>query len=259
VENPTLATNPTSEKNDFRDKNAEFESLSKELTEKELELSTLERKLSLFERKYASTVGNFFAELDDIEKEIAEELLRLNPKEEYRQGFQRAESKAKASRDAVDEKIAQGDKKPFEPSDELRNLFRKVAKAIHPDLATDPQERSFRNILMTRANEAYKKGDIEGLKRILDEWENSDKKTYPEQAELIQLDQLEQKRQQIKHRINEIEIRISELKKSDLYQLMVKVEQAEIEGRDLLGEMGNELQEQILEAKKLLASLQQKE
>jgi predicted nucleic acid-binding Zn-ribbon protein len=57
VENPTLATNPTSGENDFRDQNAEFESLSKELTEKELELSTLEKKLSLFEGKYASSMS----------------------------------------------------------------------------------------------------------------------------------------------------------------------------------------------------------
>ena len=259
MENPTLATNPTSGENDFRDQNAEFESLSKELTEKELELSTLEKKLSLFEGKYAKTVGILFAKLDEIEKEIAKELLRLNPKEEYRQGFHRAERKAKASRNAVDEKVAQGEKEPFEPSEELKNLFYTVAKAVHPDFGTDPQEQALRNTLMARANEAYKKGDMEGLKQILKEWENRDKRSYPEQTGLIQLDQLKQKIRQIKLRINIIETRISELERSDLYQLMVNVEMAELEGRDLLGEMAKDLQEQILGANELLASLQQKE
>jgi hypothetical protein len=259
VENPTQNTNRSSDRKEFRDKDAGLDSLSKELAEKELELSTLEMELSLFEGKYARTIGILFAELDEIEKEIAKELLRLNPKEEYRQGFQRAERKARASRDAIDEKVAQGDKKPFEPSDELRELFRKVAKAIHPDFATDPQERALRNALMSRANEAYKKGNIKGLRQILDEWEKKDKRSYTDQAEIIQLDQLEQKIQQIKLRIKNIEIRISELKKSELYQLMVKVEQMELEGRDLLSEMAKKLQEQILEAKKLLANLQQKE
>lgn len=259
MENPTHATNPTSGENNIRDQNAEFDSLSKELTEKELQLSTLEKKLSLFEGKYAKTVGILFAELDEIEKEIAKELLRLNPIEVYRQGFQKAERKAKTSRDAIDEKVAQSDRKPFEPSDELRNLFRKVAKAIHPDFATDPQERVFRNTLMAKANEAYKKGDVQGLKQIIDEWENRDKRSYPEQAELIQVDQLEQKIRQIRLRINIIETRISDIKRSELYQLMVKVEMAELEGRDLLGEMAKGLQEQILGAKELLAGLQQKE
>jgi hypothetical protein len=258
VENPTFETNLTPDINNYRDQNAEFESLSKELTEKELELSTLEKKLSLFERKYAKAVGIFIAELDEIEKEIAKELLRLNPKEEYRQGFQRAENKAKASRGAVDEKMAHGDKNPFEPSDEIRNLFRRVAKAIHPDFATDPEERAFRNMMMIRANEAYKKGDLEGLKMILDKWENRDKKSYPDQAALIHLDQLEQKIRQIKLRINNIDMRISELMNSELYQLMVKVEQSEFQGCDFLAEMGKRVQEQILEAKKLLESLQQK-
>jgi hypothetical protein len=259
MENPTLTTNSNPDRKEFRDKEAELDSLSKELAEKELELSTLELKLSWFEDMYARTVGILFAELDEIEKEIAKELFRLNPKEEYRQGFQRAEKKAKASRDAVDEKNAQGNKKPFEPSDELKNLFRKIAKAIHPDFATNPQERELRNTLMGRANEAYKKGDIEGLKKILDEWENRDKGTHPEKTESPQFDQLEIKIRQIKLRINEIELKISELKKSELYQLMVKVEQAEKEGRDLLDEMSKQLQAQIIEANKLLASLQQRE
>jgi hypothetical protein len=257
--NPTLSTNPSSGRKEFKDKEAELDSLSKELAEKELELSTLELKLSWFEDKYARTVGILFAELDEIEKDIAKELLRLNPKEEYRQGFQRAEKKAKVSRDAVDEKIAQGNKKPFEPSDELKNLFRKVAKAIHPDFATNLQERKLRNTLMRRANEAYKKGDAEGLKKILGEWENRDKEIHPEKVESPQLDQFEIKIRQIKLRISEIELKISELKKSELYQLMVKVEQAEKEGRDLLGEMSKQLQAQVIDAKKLLESLQQRE
>jgi hypothetical protein len=259
VEDPTLATNPASGENDPRDQNAEFELLSKELAEKESELSTLEERLSLFEGKYARSVGVLFAELDELEREIARELLRLNPQEEYRRGFQKAERKAKKSRDAVDEKVAQSDRKPFEPSDELRDLFRKVARAIHPDLAADPRERAFRNTLMARANEAYRRGDIQGLKQIMDEWENRDKRPYPEQAELIKVDQLEQILRQIRLRINTIEARISELEGSELYQLMLKVEMAELEGLDLLGEMARGLQEQILAAKELLADLQQKE
>jgi len=259
MENPAPATNPTSRENDSSDHNAEFESLSKELSEKELDLSTLERKLSLFEGRYAGTVGILFAKLDEIEKEIAKELLRLNPKEEYRQAFQKAERKARSSRDAVDEKVAQSDRKPFEPSDELRELFRKVAKAIHPDFATDPQERAFRNRLMARAIEAYKKGDMQGLKQIMVEWENRDKGSFTDQAELIRVDQLEQKIRQIRFRIKMIETRIYELERSDLYQLMLKVEMAEREGRDLLGEMAEDLQAQIRGASELLAGLQQKE
>jgi hypothetical protein len=237
----------------------EFESLSRDLAEKELELTTLEQELSLFEVKYAKTVGILFAELDDIEKEIAKELFRLNPKEEYRQGFNRAERKAKASREAVDEKTAQEGKKPFKPSDELKNLFWKVAKTIHPDHATNPEERAYRNTLMMRANEAYKNGDLDALNQILEEWEHRDQASYSKQTELSLFDQMEQKKRQIKARIKELIERISELKKSELYQLMIKVEQAKLEGRDLLGDMAKDLNEKIISARKLLESLQLKE
>ena len=125
--NSTITKNLNSEEKGSKERHAEFESLLRDLAEKELELSTLESKLSWFEDRYARTVGILFAELDEIEKEIAEELLRLNPKDEYRQGFKKAEKKAQASRDAIDEKISQSEKKPFEPSEELRNLFRQVA------------------------------------------------------------------------------------------------------------------------------------
>ena len=111
---------------------------------------------------------------------------------------------------------------------------------------------------MRKANEAYKKGDMEGLKRVLEEWENKDEKSFTKEAELIQVDQLEQKIRQIKLRIIEIKKQVSELEKSDLYLLMVKDEQAVFEGHDLLDEMAKKLQVQIREARKLLASLKKR-
>lgn len=258
MEGSKLIPNSTQGENYFSGREAEFEALSRELAEKEFELATLENKLSAFEKRYARTIGILFAELDDLEKEIAKELSRLHPDEEYKQGFQRAERKAKTSKDAVNERISQSEKKPFSPSEELKNLFRKVAKAIHPDLATDEHERAYRNSLMVRANEAYKNGDIEALEQILNEWEHRDEKSFSKEAQPSQLDQLEQKILQVKMRMKEIERRIAELKQSELCQLMIKVEQAETEGRDLLGDMAKDLQYQIQSAKTLLESLKQK-
>jgi hypothetical protein len=251
--------NPPQSENVFESRHAEFEALSKDLAERELELATLETKLSEFEKRYARTVGVLFAELDELEKEIAKELFRLNPTEEYQQGFQRAERKAKSSQDGVgSEGIANNEKKPFAPSDELKNLFRKVAKLIHPDLATDERERAYRTSLMARANEAYKNGDLKALEQILDEWEHRDETTFPEEAARTHWDQLELTILQVKARIKVIEERIANLEKSELYQLMIKVEQAQLEGRDLLGDMAKNLQTQIQAATGLLESLREK-
>jgi len=240
-------------------KETEFESLSRELTEKELELATLEYELSVFEERYARTVGFLFAELDILDREIARELYRLHPEEKYQQGFQRAERKAKASQDAVNEKTNQGEKETYIPTEEIKNLFRKVAKTIHPDLAINEAERAFRTVLMARANEAYKNGDEQALEQILYEWDNRDEKSFFQEEESKEPNQLERKIAQIKVRLEEINTRIRELKKSELYQLMLKVEQADRDGRNLLSDMAKDLRGRLLDAQKLLDSLKLQE
>ena len=237
----------------------EFERLSKELAERELELATFENELSVFEKRYARTVGILFAELDFLESEIARELLRLHPEEKYQQGLHRAEKKSRASQDAVNEKTRQEEKQAYTPTEEIKNLYRKVAKTIHPDMAVNEAERAFRTDLMARANAAYKIGDKQALEQILYEWEHRDEKSFLQEEGSKESKQLERKIFQIKRRIKEIETRIGELKKSGLYELLRKVEQAERDGRDLLDDMAKDLQRQILEAKKLLNSLKQQE
>jgi hypothetical protein len=235
----------------------EFDWFSRELAERELELATLENELSAFEKLYARTVGVLFAELDLLEMEIARELKRLHPDDKYQQGYERAEKKARASQQAVDEKTRQEEKPAYIPSEEIKNLYRKVAKTIHPDLAVDETERVYRTELMARANAAYKRGDKQALEQILYEWEHRDEKPFFHEEALNESEQLERKIAQIKRRLAEIEARIGELKKSDLYKLLCRVKQANEDGRDLLGDMARDLQRQLLEARKLLNSLKQ--
>jgi hypothetical protein len=238
---------------------AEFEALTRELAERELELATLENELSVFEKRYVKTVGILFAELDALEKEIAREMLRLHPEEAYREGFRRAEKKSQASQDAVNEKTKQDEKQTYIPTEEIKNLYRKVAKAIHPDLSVSEEERAFRTRLMARANAAYKTGDKQALEQILYEWEHRDEKTMFREEKIIGLDLLERKILQIKARLKEIERKVGELKQSELYQLMKKVEQADREKRDLLGDMAKDLREKVLYAKQFLESLKDQE
>lgn len=239
-------------------RDAEFEELSRELARKELQLATLQNRLLVFERRYANTVGVLFAELDSLGKQIAAEQLRLHPdEEEYREGFQRAERKARASQDGVDGVGPRGEGEAFRPSEELRNLYRKVAKAVHPDLATDEADRAYRNTLMARANEAYRNGDLEALRQILNEWEQRGERPPSAEARPALSDRMTQRISQIRARIREIDRTIAELKQSELYQLMLKVEQAEEERRDLLGDMARDLQHRIRSAKTLLESLRQ--
>ena len=257
--NSVIDPNSHQSENGFESRDAEFEALTRKLAERELELATLENELSVFEKRYAETVGVLFVELDALEAEIARVLLRLHPEEAYREGFRRAEKKAQASQDAVNDKTKQGEKQAYIPTKEIKNLYRKVAKAIHPDLSVNEEERAVRTRLMARANAAYKIGDKQALEQILDEWEHRDEKSMFREEKLSGPDLLERKILQIKARLNAIERKIEELKQSELYQLLKKVEQADREKRDLLGDMVKDLREKILCAKQLLESLKEQE
>ena len=53
------------------------------------------------------------------------------------------------------------------PSPELKQLWIRVLKRVHPDLAIDEQDRIRCERLTKLANEAYRAGDLEALRAVL--------------------------------------------------------------------------------------------
>ena len=161
-----------------------------------------------------------------------------------------AEESARATESRQDEK----QQNHFEPSDDLKKLYREAAKAVHPDLATDEKARIARQAMMIEVNLAYEKGDTERLRSILHQWENSPDSVEGEGtgAELIRIIR---KIAQVEERLSAIDIAIAGLESSDLWLLREKVEDAEKEGRDMLAEMAISIESQIVEAKNRLEDL----
>lgn len=58
--------------------------------------------------------------------------------------------------------------------DNLRQLYRALARLIHPDLARDSGDRARREAVMRLANAANEVGDIEQLRRLLTIWSKAD-------------------------------------------------------------------------------------
>jgi len=56
----------------------------------------------------------------------------------------------------------------------LRQLYRALARMIHPDLARDTGDRARREAVMRLANAANEAGDIEQLRRLLTIWSKAD-------------------------------------------------------------------------------------
>lgn len=246
-----IAKRETPEERELRKKLAELTELEERLGKKELELATFRAELSAFEAMYMRIVGVKYAELDEIEAKLAEAKLQENPTNKIAQEeATQARARADESKEATEQMEETFEK--FIPSDTLKKLYREVAKRVHPDLAEDDSERLKREELMAKANRAYQEGDTEKLRAILAEWEDSPEsvKGKGAGAELVRLIR---KIAQVENRLRMIEVEIVQLKKSDLYKLKKKVEEAEIQGRDLLSEMAAEVGGKISKAKERLS------
>ncbi|KGF71631.1 molecular chaperone DnaJ [Neosynechococcus sphagnicola sy1] len=222
VNDPSRRTTP--EEQELSKKLAELNAFEAELAQRELDLTTMQVELRSFENEYLRMVGFRYTELDRIEEQIAEYQLYLETA------------------------------KDFAPSEGLKKLYREIAKRIHPDLATDPEERTRRQQLMIEANQAYEAGDEARLQTILQEWEQSPESIGGEGvvAELIRVIR---KIFQVQDRLKAIETEIETLHQSELYLLRRKVQQAQERGRNLLADMAVQLEEQITDAKDRLEAL----
>jgi|CXWL01.1.fsa_nt_gi CII-binding regulator of phage lambda lysogenization HflD len=246
----------TPEEKELVRKLAELTVLEGELAQRELDLATLQAELHAFERRYLRIVGIRYAELDEIDAQIAGALAEASPKnsEAQERAFQ---ARTQANESAQASKIAQqpGRRDKFTPSDALKKMYREVAKCIHPDLAIDENDRVRRQRFMAEANQAYEDGDEARLREILCEWESSPESVEGDGvgAELVRVIR---KVAQIERRLQAIESIIARLRSSDLFRLKVEVERREAEERDLLAEMASRLDQQIADARRHLASLQ---
>jgi len=233
-------------------KKEELSALETQLTQRELDLETLKASLRSYEGGYLRTVGVRLAELDDIEARIAEVERSLSPNNgEAEHRAEEAKARARESAEAVGD-IHKIEEVIFNPTDDLKRLYRQVAKQIHPDLCRDERQRKRRERMMEEANRAYEEGDEARLRDILVEWEASPDRVEEEGvgAELVRTIR---KIAQIKRRLEVIESEMDVLKGSDLYALFVKAEAASLEGRDLFAEMAAELERRIAKSKEELA------
>lgn len=250
--NTVMKHRKTPEQEELDKKIADLTELESELIQRELDLATLHGELRAFEIRYLRMVGTRYAELDEIEARIAEIQASLTPKNKDSQDLaEQARAKAQESAQAFNGTQEPLRQEMFSPSEPLKKLYRQVAKSLHPDLATDKEERARRGRFMAEANRAYEEGDEDRLESILREWETSPDSVKGDGlgADLIRVIR---KIAQVQERLHVIDTEIAEIERSDLYQLKTKVEEAENEGRDLLGEMVFQLDGQIAFARQEL-------
>lgn len=245
---------PKPEEEELRQKQMELGDLGKQLIDCELRLVSLKRELADFEKRYIQKVGALYAELDDIEAQIAEFLARQVPKDVKAQNAARdARAQAEESRATVTGIIVRETARSS-TSSSLKSLYREVAKRIHPDLAVDQIDHALRQRLMAEANLAYENGDESRLRRILEECEGDPDSIIGDGtgAELVRVIR---KIAQVRRRLAEINQELKEINDSEIARLKRKVDKGTEERRDILNEMASGLNSRINERRAALRKM----
>jgi hypothetical protein len=245
-----ISQNPTPEERELEKKKAELASLEADLIQRELDLATLRAELTEFEVRYFRTVGVLYAELDDIEAQIAEAQARYRPTDHNAQE-NAAHARAQARESAQTASPIAGTRS--KPTEELKTLYRRVAKRIHPDLASSDVDRTRRQQMMAQLNIAYENGDEAKLRSILADWHSSPD-TVEGEGTGADLVRVIRKIAQIQNRLNVIDSEIEELNGSDLNLLRTEIIELEKQGRDGLKDMASQVQEQIADARRRLSA-----
>jgi len=229
---------------------ARIEELQEQLADRLLEQATLRRELRDFEQRFLAVVGTRQAELDQLEARIAALLAASRPSPEAEGAAQAAAERARLSAEEIGDADALRQSIPEmlrEIPEELRSIFRQVAKAVHPDFAVDDSDRAERERAMSEANAAYEAGDVSRLRQVFDQWES--------RPEAVQGDDVGSRIVRAIRRIAEAEKRLEEIaaetdlmRSSDLAGLQARTHEALAEGRDLLQEMADELERRIAAA-----------
>jgi hypothetical protein len=170
----------------------EVEARRAQVARLEQEHVDLQIEIEAFRLAYLSHAGTVQAELQALEISIAEyhlrnELLRLRGnslsasqleaevdwqmrrrREEfavYQDSVFRAERETSEVFKTSEVSIRDPESATATQND-LKSLYRELAKRVHPDLATDDAERASRGALMVEINEAYRQSDLTALKAL---------------------------------------------------------------------------------------------
>jgi hypothetical protein len=218
----------------------ELRALRARIARRERLLTSLLTRLGPFEYRYQEVMGARYARLFQLFVLIDEERQRRDTLAEEAAWAAVSAGARSSSRILEPAGNGRGPSIPGPIDQPVRRLFRKLARQIHPDLATDPEERARRTELMTAANRAYAKGDAEALRRLLDEWEQSPESvtgTGPE----ADLARLERRVTQSAKRLGALEEELRSLARSPMLRLYREARATQRRGTDLLASMGEEL------------------
>jgi chromosome segregation ATPase len=233
-----------------------------ELIEAETELAEQTAAINTFDFKLRARIGHLVTRLEAIQAEInqfRQQLRQLQDDWDLPDEWEE-EASDPAARQRFREWHAYRREEPAEgeaetePADPpptldpeqkatLRQLYRQLARRFHPDLAVDTADRDYRTNMMAAVNAAYKAGDVDRLRALMDEPEAGTLEHARSDEQLIERLQADLRR--CHRRLAEIRRELTKLEQQQSSRLLRRAQKAEAEGRDFFTEITSQLKAEI--------------
>lgn len=141
-----------------------------------------------------------------------------------------------------------------ESQEEIKALYRALAKRFHPDLTVDPEHKQYCEEVMAEINEAYAEGDIDRLRDLMDKPERPVREEEKPRGQVVA--ELREEISRLDAVIGQLERSLRRLTNSHELQLMLEASIARSQGRDLIQEMARDLRAEIAQLEAELASVE---
>ncbi len=224
----------------------------------ELELFNTRVTIHEFMVKYNERVGHLEVYLRTLRRKLYEVLESQRPSPEMPpDDFDQEEEFTYQERDGNNgwRKIGKRKKSKYSPKmeEQIKNLFRELARRFHPDLTSDPEEKKWREDVMTRVNQAYANRNLKALRALA---EQPDRPIdSPDQTREQEIAGLKAELKRLDTVIADLKARIKHLEESPAWQLKMEARLKRRSGSDLLTEMENQFKEQIADLEEHLTVL----
>ncbi len=222
--------------------------LEEEVTSAELALETAKTEIAQFQRRYYETVGRLYAQLDELDAKIANEIAGKSPDDAEAQA--EAQAAAERARQSSEEAglIEALPRPPPVITPELKLAYRRAAKLIHPDRATTEPERLRRNALMAEVNRAYEIGDEKAIEKLVVEF-GQDPEAISGDNVAARIVKVIRRIAQLRRRLGEIQAQMAAMQETEIFTLKKTVEETEALGGNPLGDLAKQLMHQLSERK----------
>lgn len=246
----------------------EKQQLMENIAALESELTTVQAEVTEFTRQYHQQVGQRMAKLEALQASLArknspraaqasaartEKAAQPHEKQTFKErqadfsAFESHHASEQSSHDAANPQ------KKTAPAQDIKRRFRQLAQQIHPDRATSDADRAWRTQLMSQANHAYRQNDARALSDVAALWETRKEHAprmaaneSPRSAETTPPDaELTAEVGRLRTYLTRIEQKLQQIFGTRLYDLFMTARQAARQGRDLLREMAEQLDESI--------------